>query len=758
MFKQYCDAVEEPTVASILTQEPSLVIVDEAHNLKNPDSKITKSAKEIRTRRRIALTGTPLSNNLEEYWSMIDFVCPNYLGTRIQFRARFREPIEEGCYIDSTHWERKRALTHLKALERRLEPKVHRRDASVLKDTLPSLQDYIIKVQLTQEQKIAYEQYVDLFREAKGDNITTASFFQYNYDTIMLCNHPRILLEAQIARDKNKDERIDENEVVRSESGRVNRDAGLSTEQIERLRPFLDIDSLKGSFKIVAFLQIVRSAIAVHDKTLVFSQSLRTLDFLEGVLVNENIKYLRLDGRTQVTKRPDMIKDFNHQQGPNVFLISTSAGGEGSNLHGANRVIIFDFRFNPSKEEQAIGRAYRLGQTKPVHVYRIITDGTSESHLLNLVGFKTQLAVKVVERKNASNVSSRTLKEGLYKPKDVATIGHIDPKSMTTDGVLSSLIDFHNTKPFITNLETTEIYRKEEAVHLTAEDNQLIENLLQEEQTGHRPPPPPTYHSGPGVASTALELMGHAARSMMGLDMSRYSQGPQQPNQPFTMPQIPGSGIITGGFRTISSGFNHARNMVNGGFIPSSATPRLENTSSPMPPATQESYRPSNPPIPRQIRTPIFNGRPYRPSSRYDIQMSQPPLATSEQNGLGPTTNIPSSPQRNRGTNSSHLARMEDLGIHLSAPSRSKNRPSLFLPPLSPGFEEVEAPRQRHDQTTRTSNMDTRISDDMANAPIGDQHRITPAERRPKSRYGEKLEKPAGPEKEKDPEGTCKPM
>src|ERR1700761_617010 len=100
-------------------------------------------------------------------------------------------------------------------------------------------------------------------------------------------------------------------------------------------------------------LELIHSAIAIKDKTLVFSHSISTLNFLESALQAKGTKYLRLDGHTKVQNRPGMIKDFNHDEGPSVFLISTTAGGEGTNMYGANRVIILDFKFNPSKEEQA---------------------------------------------------------------------------------------------------------------------------------------------------------------------------------------------------------------------------------------------------------------------------------------------------------------------------------------------------------------------------------------------------------------------
>ena len=157
-------------------------------------------------------------------------------------------------------------------------------------------------------------------------------------------------------------------------------------------RPLLDSHSGEGiqhSFRVLAFREIVKHAVEIGDSTLVFSHSLTTLDLLEAVVKEMSVEYLRLDGSTPMKDRQKSVKQFN-AGACDVFLISTEAGGLGLNLFGANRVIVFDFRWSPMWEQQAIGRAYRLGQTKHVFVYRFRSGGTLQDKLWNATQFKSR--------------------------------------------------------------------------------------------------------------------------------------------------------------------------------------------------------------------------------------------------------------------------------------------------------------------------------------------------------------------------------
>ncbi|KAK5241320.1 hypothetical protein LTR16_009505, partial [Cryomyces antarcticus] len=168
----------------------------------------------------------------------------------------------------------------------------------------------------------------------------------------------------------------------------------------------IDISSPEHSYKVTLFIQILELSKRAGDKVLVFSHSIPTLGYLEGLFTHLEMKFVRIDGTVNITKRQQNLKGFNEGQ-YDVFLISTRAGGLGLNIPGANRVVIFDFGFNPTWEEQAIGRAYRIGQTKPVFVYRFVAGGTFEANIYNKALFKVELASRVVDKKNPTRNAER---------------------------------------------------------------------------------------------------------------------------------------------------------------------------------------------------------------------------------------------------------------------------------------------------------------------------------------------------------------
>ncbi|RKF64003.1 putative snf2 family helicase snf2 family helicase atpase [Erysiphe neolycopersici] len=433
--KNISDA-EHELVSKILLESPNIIIADEAHRMKNRKAAITIAASKFRSKSRIALTGSPLANNVEEYHTMIEWVAPNYLGPIVEFRAKYVAPIQAGNYQNSTAYERRKSLKMLGVLSADLAPKVHRADMSVMKNDLPPKKEFVITVPLTEVQKQAYTIFVRSMMA--GNNYTTTKLGEVTSTTVwhwlavlsLLCNHPECFRQKLLKR--KEEARIEASKPVEleetdNEETAVDLNApvwkvGVSQELIDaECKMFAakkSLDSIQMSNKVLHLCQILDACKSIGDKALVFSQSIPTLDFLEEIFKRKNRNYARLDGSTAMSKRQVQTKDFNNGD-TDIYLISTTAGGLGLNLQGANRVIIFDFKFNPIMEEQAVGRAYRIGQKKPTFIYRFIAGGTFEDSVHNRTVFKTQLASRVVDKKNPVAWANKKASEFLFEPKEV---------------------------------------------------------------------------------------------------------------------------------------------------------------------------------------------------------------------------------------------------------------------------------------------------------------------------------------------------
>ena len=438
--KAALDEKQHTAVRKALLDRPTLVVADEAHQFKKKTSSLNQAVNQIRTKSRIALTGSPLNNNLGEYHSVIDWIAPGYLGTYPEFKATYEEPINEGLYQDSTPSQYRESRKRLKALELEMEPKVHRADVSCLRAQLKEKSEFVITVPLTAVQHELYGIYAENMRSASRDQEPrVATLWSWLSFLRLLCNHPKCykkkLLEvvpgsgsSKSAPQKRRESAAvveealngseDNMEVLEDPVSRVT----LSKTKDESRKVFESlaepIDALALSHKTQVVMNILEFSQDAHDKVLVFSHSLQTLDYVGEQLLNLHKKYVRIDGKVDPQKRQSMTKSFN-EGNVNVCLISTRAGGQGLNLFGANRVVILDDHFNPMWEQQAIGRAYRIGQQKPVYVYRLTVGGTFEQAIQNQALFKEQLATRVVDKKNPNRSALKGAGQYLFPPKPV---------------------------------------------------------------------------------------------------------------------------------------------------------------------------------------------------------------------------------------------------------------------------------------------------------------------------------------------------
>ncbi|KAI0834801.1 P-loop containing nucleoside triphosphate hydrolase protein [Hypoxylon sp. FL0890] len=481
----------------ILTEGPNLVVADEAHMLKNPKSQVHNATANFKTHSRIALTGSPLANKVEEYHAMINWVAPNYLSDLRDFRAHYANPIKDGLSADSTTYQRRHALKMLKVLKEEVTPKVQRVTTAVLKHDLPTKKEFVLTVPMTEVQRAAYETFIRYHLDHSGTSALAS------LDTLsILCAHPAIFnkkLESQKSGSTNDRKKM---ETLPSQ---------LVSEEITLLRKVKDLKDHSLSWKVLIFLLILDECKRIGDTVLLFSQSIPTLDYLEDLLRRKKFQIRRLDGSTPTEHRQGLVKEFNKGK-VDIFLISTRAGGVGLNMTGANRVIIFDAKFNPQHEQQAVGRAYRIGQKKAVYVYRFVCGGTSEAKILNMAIWKMQLASRVVDKKNPIPKAEK-FGAVLEMPTDPEQkdIGVYKGE----DDVLDLVIDKYGSGiRAITMMDTFEEEELEDAV-LTPEDRAEADRLIAQSEA---------RRSGKPITPTQLAPMAlyRATRGPPGDVMDPY--------------------------------------------------------------------------------------------------------------------------------------------------------------------------------------------------------------------------------------------
>lgn len=298
---------------------------------------------------------------------------------------------------------------------------------------MPQKTEFFITVPLTELQKGMYNLLIKhvlsgLSSQATSKKSSNAQLWSWLAILSWLCNHPTILTQKLQNQDKNGATAGVDNEDDEEDGAPANLDLAkypIATllpgflEQYAKFEEASDIYNPELSTRAMVTQLLIQESVNKGERILLFSHSIPTLNYLQGLLDGLQYKYMRIDGSTRTDQRQAACKEFNDDESDYmVFLISTRAGGLGLNLQGATRVIIYDFGFNPSWEEQAIGRAYRLGQRKPVFVYRFRAGGSFEDAMYNKSIFKTQLFSRVVDQKNVIRHTSRDIKDYLFEPRE----------------------------------------------------------------------------------------------------------------------------------------------------------------------------------------------------------------------------------------------------------------------------------------------------------------------------------------------------
>lgn len=339
------------------------IILDESQNIKNAMSQTAQAVKQLQASHKLALSGTPIENKLEELWSVFDFLMPGFLLTMAEFNSRYVNPIME-----------RQDKTVEKRLKLQIYPFILRRMKRDVAKDLPDKVENIAYCELTDEQKDFYLQVLDstkeeLFKsiEQNGLEKSRLSIFSALLRLRQICCHPRLY-------DKENVKHI------------------MSSGKFEKLKVMLE------------------EIISEGHRVLLFSQFVNMLDIVKGWLEREGIEYEYLTGKTK--DRQAAVEHFNNSNIP-IFLISLKAGGTGLNLTGADYVIHYDPWWNPAVEDQATDRAYRIGQTKKVFVYRLITKNTVEEKIQKLKTVKRNLVDSVisVDRNIVKSLTMDDIKE-----------------------------------------------------------------------------------------------------------------------------------------------------------------------------------------------------------------------------------------------------------------------------------------------------------------------------------------------------------
>ena len=444
-------------VENALLGKTALVIVDEAHSIKNPQSDISQNVNRIRTRRRIGLTGSPLSNNLAEYYALINWAAPGHLGPYDQFRSRYETVIDKIFLENTTAAEYRSAIVALKALQKDIEPRVNRADSAILDPELFGKEEFLIRIPLSELQFDLYKNYT---KHLEGPSAQDA-FRRWKHIRLLqlLCLHPTLLIDDLRASStsSNFEEQLPDNAIE------VDAPISLETCVLPENDPHLghqrdllskihastehllksydrDWTNTDESYKMQVLMALVQKCFRNKDKILIFSQRKPIISYVAARLRKDRYDVVMIEGQVHPEKRQEISEAFNQSGKFQIAMVSTLAGGIGLNLHGANRVIILDEGYNPTHEEQAIGRAYRIGQRKKVYVYRLVCAGTIEDAFRDQGILKGNLAARVLDRKVARE---QNIRGNGRSPKVVAPqrpryerLSHIEEKDKLLDQML----------------------------------------------------------------------------------------------------------------------------------------------------------------------------------------------------------------------------------------------------------------------------------------------------------------------------------
>ena len=348
-----CSMKEKNALASINYE---YLIIDEAHRLKNDQAKFSTVVRKFKSKHRLLLTGTPFQNNLHELWSLLNFLMPNIFNDSEEFDRVFN--------LDTATEEGQMKI--VKQIHQLLKPFVLRRLKNEIKFKIPPKKEIFLYVGLSKLQKDMYKQIlsrnIDVVNGVNKDRIQLLNILM---QLKKVCNHPYLF------------------------------------PNVEEGPPYIEGEHLIYNSMKLKILDVLLKKIhsETDSKVLIFSQMTSLLNILDDYCRYRKFAYLRMDGQTSSEERDKRISEFQNPESDKwIFLISTRAGGLGINLHAANIVILYDSDWNPQVDLQAIDRAHRIGQTKPVIIYRFVCEGTVEEKIVERAATKLKIDHLIIQK------------------------------------------------------------------------------------------------------------------------------------------------------------------------------------------------------------------------------------------------------------------------------------------------------------------------------------------------------------------------
>lgn len=374
-----------------------IVIADEGHRLKTAKNKSAQAIKSLNTPRRVILSGTPIQNDLSEFFTIVDFVNPELLGTLKQFTKNYETPIMKSRQPEASQDDAEKGEAMSNELVSLTSKFILRRTADILSKYLPSKTEYVLLCRPTNTQISVYQHVLacPAFQAVMSNPETSLQLI-----TVLkkLCNSPS-LLNPQTSQDQSKP--------VSSLTAAL-----LSNVPSHLLR------NNAASTKLRALDQLLHNLrTTTNEKIVLVSNYTSTLDLLSNLLTSLSLPYLRLDGSTPSSKRQDLVDTFNRTPSSAcfAFLLSAKSGGVGLNLIGASRLVLYDVDWNPATDLQAMARIHRDGQRKKCIIYRFIMAGGMDEKIWQRQITKSGLASNIMDQKGGTSSFTKDELKDLFR-------------------------------------------------------------------------------------------------------------------------------------------------------------------------------------------------------------------------------------------------------------------------------------------------------------------------------------------------------